>query len=689
MLGFRSTVTRDGTVAALNTSKLARRAAVAAVLMVASACAPGTPTTPDPKDRVDLQVLVLSDGSEPVEAIRDRLVSEGVPHLVVDLTNPNRPTVTDDFLADTVATGPRAKFQAVVVPNETALPAIERSALDAYETRFAIREVLAYTWAHPEVGLNYAANPGYVGSLDGFDSQLTLAATSPGSAFQYLNGVVPFQDRNATVSETYGYLARPLSYPPGSSESFVPLLTATIPGTAEIGSLMGQQTVAGRERLVLTFNYNSSEDHFSLLGHGIIEWMTKGVHLGVNRNFLSVHIDDVFESDSRWSGDFNCTPGDDCPAGSNVSTPDIRMTRADVQQLRSWQAAQGIKLDMVFNAAGSVNTIQAEGTDPLTMELLAAKSEMRWVNHTYAHTYLGCIQDFSITPWQCETDASGIVWRPAPDIEAEISTNLTWAAANGLDVDSSMLVSGEHSGLASLPQMPVDNPNFVASLDAQGIVAVASDASREKNQRVLGTATRTVPRYPMNIFYNVGTAVEEVDEYNWIYTTVADGGSGICELYPEVTTCIEPLDPGASSFYDHIVPLEAQHVYENVSSNDPRPYYAHQSNLAEDRILYPVLDAVLARYSSDFAPNAPMVNPTFAEAYEALRLQAEWTDAQAAGVRGYLIGSEIHIENGAGSTAHIPLTTPDGPTSSHDYGGQESGWIPQPLGPIQVSSPWG
>ena len=45
----------------------------------------------------------------------------------------------------------------------------------------------------------------------------------------------------------------------------------------------------------------------------------------------------------------------------------------------------------------------------------------------------------------------------------------------------------------------------------------------------------------MNIYYNVGTKSEMADEYNWIYTSVANGGSGICENNP-LSTCIAPLN---------------------------------------------------------------------------------------------------------------------------------------------------
>ena len=114
------------------------------------------------------------------------------------------------------------------------------------------------------------------------------------------------------------------------------------------------------------------------------------------------------------------------------------------------------------------------------------------------------------------------------------------------------------------------------------------DASREPAQRGVGSALG-VPRHPINIFYNVANPDEEVSEYNWIYTSVADGGSGICTANPETTTCIAPLDP-ATGFTGHIVPEQVRIMLGYVLTNDPRPFYVHQSNLAESGLLYPVLD---------------------------------------------------------------------------------------------------
>ena len=54
----------------------------------------------------------------------------------------------------------------MVLPNEAPFGAgsAEQTALESYERTYGIPQVDAYTWAHPEVGLEYAS---YSGSLDG------------------------------------------------------------------------------------------------------------------------------------------------------------------------------------------------------------------------------------------------------------------------------------------------------------------------------------------------------------------------------------------------------------------------------------------------------------------------------------------------------------------------------------------
>ena len=76
----------------------------------------------------------------------------------------------------------------------------------------------------------------------------------------------------------------------------------------------------GREELVVTATCTASQQWFNEISHGLITWMTRGVHLGYQRNYFAVQVDDVFLPDSRWSATGHCTPGDDC-ADPTVTTP--------------------------------------------------------------------------------------------------------------------------------------------------------------------------------------------------------------------------------------------------------------------------------------------------------------------------------------------------------------------------------
>ncbi|MDP9416833.1 MAG: hypothetical protein M3P48_03155, partial [Actinomycetota bacterium] len=425
------------------------------------------------------------------------------------------------------------------------------------------------------------------------------------------------------------------------------------------------------------------QQHFLALAHGMVTWLTRGIHLGHYRQWFSVHIDDVLHPNDRWSTEANCTVGADCnPARDPAATPYnelIRMTGADAAYLDSWQRARGFKLDLAYNGAGSAEAIIEKGRDELTDTLLARKAEYRWLNHTYGHEYLGCVKDYSVTPWRCKTDplTGAIVYVSKTKIKDEITRNVTWAANRGIALDRRELVTGEHSGLRALPQMTRDNPSFGPALTEAGVTVTGSDSSREPQPRTVGSA-RTLPRYPMNIFYNVATAAEEVDEYNWIYTSRANGGSGLCEHNPTTSTCIPPLDP-ATGFQSYIVPLETRIALRHVLSVDPRPHYAHQSNLAEERILYPVVDQVLAAQRSLFAASTPVVNPRTVDASAALDAQVAWAANQRS-ITAYVSNGVVTVTNGGAATL-VPVTLPNGTLTAagtafgQAYAGKRSSWV--------------
>jgi hypothetical protein len=659
--------------------------ALSAMCAIAVSAAPARAA--DPQVRVDLRVLVISDAAGATSAITSQLTAEGVPHTVVSLADPRRPVIDAAFLAGSSGGQPRAYYQAIVLPNENpfANPA-ELAAIHAYEQQFGIRQVDAYVYPSPATGQNW---PYYAGPLDGAAAALTGPAIT--GSFSYLRGPVPFENLSTTVEETWGAVTTPLA-----GAQFEPLLTGAPPSGGDAGVLAGVYTNSGRSELVLNFAANPAQRQFRQLAHGIVGWVTGGTYLGHYRNYFSVHIDDVFLPDSRWSADGHCTPEENCPpprpGQPPVTTTPIRMGPADVSALVAWQNAHGLKADLLYNGGGSDEEIELRGSDPLATSLLATKNSFRWVNHTLDHWFLGCQPDYTVIPWKCTTARDGATqYVSAADIMLQIAGNQAWAQSKGITIDPSEVVTGEHSGLKLLPQQPNDNPNLAPVLAAAGIRWIGSDNSRDPGQRPVGPAL-TVPRYPINIFYNAATRPEEVSEYNWIYTSRANGGSGICEDNPATTTCITPLDP-ATGFEQHIVPTEISNALSHVLANDPRPHYVHQSNFTDDRLAYPVLEGVLSQYRSTFADNTPLISERMSGIGSQLRRAAAWQAALAAGTAsGYLQNGGIHLTapNGLevpvtlGSSAGFPVP-PGGPIAS--YAGSLSGWLPAGAAARTVAAP--
>ena len=635
-----------------------------------------SPTTPVPTPSVatvELRVLVLDDGDPMVEAIADRLVKEGVKIDRMPVAAGSRPAITRDMLADDASS--TAHYMGIVTPDiaRVGLTDAENAAIDEYTADYGVREVIAYDWPTAAVGLG---EPVESATVDG--RAVTLTSDALAGDWSYLDGPLVLDDVDPEVGESYGYAATPIA-PPADGSSFQPVLTtATASGP---GVLMGVHESGGRERLMMTIGMNRYQQHFKVLSHGIVSWLTRGVSTSLYRNTFNVQIDDVFLADDEWSAEGNCTIGDGCDPEEYPDTApgaSSRMNAGDVDVLTGWQDANGIKLDMTFNAAG------ATAGDPLTAALLASKDDLRWLNHTWNHDNLGCEQDESVDPWQC---AQPITWYPGTGpgtgtatgntIETQISRNVDWARENDVPLDPTELVTGEHSGLKSLPNVPQDNPGLAAALAATGVEWIASDASREPEQRAVGDAL-TVPRHPMNIFYNTSTKANAIDEYNWIYTDTDVGGSGLCQAAN--STCIEPLHP-VEGFDDYIAPLEARNALGHALDVDPRPHYAHQSNLTNDRILYPVLDRLVGDYHDLFSDSAPLLNPAHAELGREMARRAAWTDA-ADQVTATVTGNRLVLTNSGSAPVEVPVTTFAGTdlpgSQDRDYAGARNGWVTVP-----------
>ena len=402
--------------------------------------------------RIDMKVLVLGTSTtEPdLAAWQSALQREGVPYETI-VTSPGHAAITAATLSDTLSNGTQeAKYQAVIVsvgglPECNAscvstLSSTEWTALEEYEHTFNVRQITGDIFPGSGYGLN---GPTSSGALDGTQGTLT---TEGKAVFPYLNGPVGMD------TGTYGYEATPLATQ-ATGATF-----STLVSGPNGSSLVGVYTHAnGVQEMVESFNQNQYQLQAELLRHGALNWVTRGVYFGDQRNYYEADIDDNFLSDDTWN---TTTHENDYNAAEA-----LRETPKDVDYAASWSAAHKFRIDMLFNGFGSA-TYQAEhGSDPLLSEFQKYKSSFGWINHTWDHPNLDV---------GCATQSY---------IESELNENNNWATSTlGLTASTSptaalgndnpgVVVTGEHSGLANLlPGNPgvVDPPDLGSAEAGEG-----------------------------------------------------------------------------------------------------------------------------------------------------------------------------------------------------------------------------
>ncbi|MBE2319508.1 hypothetical protein DVA67_026310 [Solirubrobacter sp. CPCC 204708] len=419
-------------------------AVVATSLAVASAA---TPARIAPGQRVELKVLLLSaDGQESgFGAWKAQLEREGVPYDTFVAYDQRRriATLTDARLADYGAQ--LARYQAVIlatgdlghdvrnadgtVSHLSALTDTEWAALARFERTFGVRRLSDYT--APSAARGLTAVPG--AWQDGNPARLTAAGRA---AFPYLRGPVTIADDAPGPNEAFGYGAKPVAG--------APWLTL-LEGAGET-ALLGIYTHPedGREELVMTVASNQFQNHNQLLRHGMLNWVTRGVFLGAERHYLGLQIDDLFLGDDVWDPVTHTTRYDQSS----------RMTPADVDRAIGWSRGRGLRLDMVFNGGGS------EPGDPLAAyfrDNAGVRAAFGYINHTDTHANLDC--------------------STSSFIRDQIRDNVAFARANGLPLDPTELVTGEHSGLANArPGNPgtIDPPSIDETTVGTGTLAAGT-----------------------------------------------------------------------------------------------------------------------------------------------------------------------------------------------------------------------
>jgi len=263
------------------------------------------------------------------------------------------------------------------------------------------------------------------------------------------------------------------------------------------------------------------------------------------------------------------------------------------------------------------------------------------------------------------------------------------------------------------------NPYFTPALQAVGITTVGADASKAypdpaddqfgigatysgatyaAGQPFVDGTAQVAPRHPINIFYNVATNAQELDEYNTLYSSAAPDSQ--CHD-TSVTTC-------SSSLYTfpEVIDQGVSGMLENMLSNNPEVSYVHQTNLMGtppyssilppanyvpvataqsgtdgDGTLYEVLNPLISEYDSYFNSNTPYVQLTLGGIGNVLADQTAWADVLSETtptVTASETNGVVTIDN-TGTALNVPVTVSTGTTvagsSLQSYGGELSNWL--------------
>lgn len=573
--------------------------------------------------RVRMRVLLLGlTGKEPAfPAWAQWLTGAGVPFDAVSL-NDLTPEIrfVDEYGA--------AQYQGLILAEDGLVDIMleprERAALERLERQHALRRLIAYTVPGPAHGLTGAH---WSGPLEELNPRLTERGRS---VFPYL------LDRLPVDPGSWAHLASPLE---------AGLFETLIEGPDQSVLLGIHRHDDGREELIQTFNANANQAQGQILRQGMLSWLTHGSHVGLSRNHLSVHVDDVLLANYSWSVESHAS--DRRPEHS------IRMTEHDARYAAAWSRARRLRLDLACNGWGStLHTALSGGShDPLLAALLAERDAFGWINHTFEHRDLDDLTE--------------------SEIEAEVEANLRWAKEVGLELEPGALITGAHTGLANLAATPprLENPALARVLRSQGLQYVACDASRPYPSAdggdaippgtpfMLGPAI-AIPRHPSTLPHDAATPSQVLDRLRF------ENGQAV-------------------RTFDEIVAAEARGVFNSIVGNDPRPRYFHQSNMIGGRdptgtadasaLIYSILDAVLERYWCYFAPSARLIQPRMSEIGRLLLRQQTWRAAQTGGsIRAFTDRTHITLVNNSGTPIDVPIT---GATAGESYAGQTSGWF--------------
>ena len=420
--------------------------------------------------RIDLKVLLLGTSTTEPDymAWQSALQREGVPFESI-ITSKGHTPITAATLSSTLSNGTQeGKYQAIIVsvaglPECTTtcvetLSAAEKTAIEEYEVAFHVRQLTGDVFPSATYGMNAPTLEGPIVNAKKEETEQGALTTEGKPIFPYLNGPVSLS------TGTYGYEATPLATQ-ATGATFQTLVSGPTSGSALVGLYTRPN---GIQEMVETFNENSTYLQAELLRHGELNWATRGVYFGDQRNYVEMDIDDTFTPDDTW----NTTTHEIDYKNEDA----LRIQAADVVYAAKWEKEHAnFRMEQLFNGGGSVEYQENHsGLDPVLAQFQASDPETKkaysssfgWLSHTYDTPYMDV---------GCATKNY---------LEAQLNENSEWAAAKpgvppgtgGLGLTESsepsvalgaenpkVFVPGNHSGFADLvPGNPatVDAPEF-------------------------------------------------------------------------------------------------------------------------------------------------------------------------------------------------------------------------------------
>ena len=603
------------------------------------------PIVGDTKVQLKLLLVTATSDESGYEAMKAFLERIGVPFdtLVASTTDLCAPQLQD--------VSGLGRYQGVILTTNnlafydgtnwaSAFSATEWQLLSDYERIYKARQVTLYTY--PD-----GSNTGlvYTGYADTTSTPLNVTLTTAGkSVFSSLNPNVSIK-----IQYAWTYLANAI-------EGAVPLITTST------GGVIAATRVAadGRENLAITTAHSLYMMHSLLLNYDIIRWVTRGVFLGDRKHYFSAQVDDYFIPNDVWD------------VATNTNKFEFKVRATDMVRLKSWQdrlrttypSFSSFTTDIAFNGMGYVSSaprycsaIIPSSVDGLSAITKCLNTSFRWINHTFTHIYI----DNNTTQFE---------------MNDEIGKNIAVATGTGgLNLSAAQfsptaLVTGNHSGLGYLDlSTPPNNQGksrsnvglinaakalgvtwFAGNISAPTTTPICTSSAEDCNQNNPTPNTGVKfptnlpanniliqPRFPINIFYNVTTPAELVDEYNHLYRSYW----------------------GRDLTYAEILDFESEQVMAHILSYSVNPHFLHQTNLRFSgspvgSLYTDFITRVAQRYSA--ALNVAIVNPSMSTIGAVLTARSAYNSSGASAIWNRTTGTVT--VSATNPSASIPLTNP-------------------------------